>query len=197
MDQPYDNSEDFNEDVKYEENITLTCGDTGGEFRHWIRPDMTVMEKNSSEFFKVLYGSAGWSVDSNGVMHIIFVQEDHFGFYYCTIYDSGTYIYVKKALNYKGPYFGDLWDTYEMNFIIGLSAAGGFLLACLVIFVVHHFFFSSSDPDYEPDNSRVAVELADDYSGLKLPESEKGMSGMENGAYTGGKQTDVEVYTQL
>ena len=81
-------------------------------------------------------------------LYSLFSQEEHFGFYHCITLDNNDTVHVvKKGVNYKGAYFGDLWDVYRMNVIIGCSAAAGFVVGCIVIYAIHLAFFNDEHGD--------------------------------------------------
>lgn len=138
MEEPYE-TDSFNVRCKYGENVSIPCQDhrkpSPEEIQYWILPDLTVMNRTDYNEFQTLDGPAGWYINSNGTsVEVFLVQERHFGFYYCVFYNSSTggVEVVKKGLNYKGPYFGDLWPTYEKAVVIGSTAAG----ICIALFTV-------------------------------------------------------------
>ena len=49
-----------------------------------------------------------------------------------------------------------MWDIYELNVIIGCSAAAGFVVGCLVVYAIHWAFFDDkrkrSDDGKDGDN---------------------------------------------
>ena len=150
MDQPY-NSDDYNERVEFLDNITLRCEENDTvpptetmQIQYWVLPDLRVMRANDYLEYYTLDGYAAWWVSHDTrLMYVTRVQEPQFGFYHCHVQDGNethpTHHVVKKAINYKGPYFTDLWDKYRMNTIIALSAAGGLLLIIICIYVVYVF----------------------------------------------------------
>ena len=138
MQKPYTN-DSFNEQRKYGENVTLTCSAGDSEtVDYWVLPDTTVMEAGDVIDFKTLDGVASWRVSTDGGnMDITLVQERHFGLYYCVLKTSGKHYIIKRALNYRGPYFGDLWPKYKWNVISGCGTAGGVLAAAVLMAMVH------------------------------------------------------------
>ena len=116
------------------------------KIEYWTLPNMEVMKAGESSYFWTLDGVAGWIVSANAsLIHIMLVQPQHFGFYYCTITKDGATKVIKKALNYNGPYWGDLWEEYESNFIIAFSASGGFLVILLGVMLIWHFRYIPLD----------------------------------------------------
>ena len=115
-------------------------------------------------------------------------QEEHFGFYHCVVYSAPDTYVIKKAVNYKGAYFGDLWDVYRLNVIIGCSAGAGFLAACIVIFVVHHFFFDHGDElAYADERSSLNSVVAERYVDHPTKKGKMGEYAYENATYGGGE----------
>lgn len=114
---------------------------------------------------------------------ITLIQEFQFGFYHCIVEDSqGVKHTIKKALNYKGPYFGDLWKKYENNVIISCSAAGGFLILAIILWVfyekkysnlIDEHLYTSKHHTSENKNSDLVVPAAEVVSYNKN-EPEKG-----------------------
>ncbi len=187
--QPYgDNS--FNKKAKFDTNTTLNCDDdrVGSlplEVLYWILPDLTVLEKGKTRTFLVLGGYAGWSVSAQAnAIQLIFIQPQHFGFYYCVLIDGTTnqkYV-VKKAVNYDGPHFGDTWEMYEMNVIIGVSSAGGFLVvAFMVYFVYSHQYRENEmeDNDDDSSNKNTYVGLEDAPPGENQDEQKMALGAMQ------------------
>ena len=162
MDAPYGNN-NFNSHEQYGHNATLECSDDrtseDSEFQYWILPDLTVMNKSSYQHYWTLYGVATWRVSDNGMtLHATNINERQFGFYYCLVKSDGKIQVVKKAINYTGPYFGNLWPKYRMNVIIGLSAAGIFVvLAILFVIIVASCNKKTSETDGSKRNSLDGV----------------------------------------
>lgn len=158
MNWPYDDESDFNVDAKYKEDVLLPCEDDYMKSKnsstftpyYWILPDTTVMMPGNEIVFDTAKdGEAGWLVADNVSMMVTNVQERHFGFYYCVVNETelDELHVVKAALNFEGAYFGDLWDLYRENTIIGCSAAGGFLVACLACYFTYYFVFDKKSED--------------------------------------------------
>lgn len=141
MNAPYGN-EKFNYREHYGNNLTIECTDgrlpTNYTFSYWIRPDLVVMNKSDEDQFWTLDGYASWKVSDDGLtMDVTNLNQRQFGFYYCVVQSAGgDTIVVKKAINYRGPYFGNLWPKYRMNVIIGLTAAAVFFVFIVVCCVV-------------------------------------------------------------
>lgn len=152
MEEPYGDSS-FNTRALFNTNVTLICNETNVPddyaFRYWIAPDLTIMPQNYSDSFRTLDGMAGWEVNDDGMELTAFlIQEAHFGFYYCVKQDfNGDVRVIKKAINYKGPYWGDLWEKYETQTIVGLSASGGFLAFVILIGITWYFRYQGDVTD--------------------------------------------------
>ncbi len=143
--EPY-GDDSFNIRAEFNSNVTLSCNQSlpvGNEPRYWIRPDTKIMYAGESEEFRTLDGMASWRVSDNAYeMIITLVQPEHFGFYYCVTNDntsSNSEYVVKLAVNYEGPYWGDLWKKYETPTIVALSASGGFLVLAILLAITWHF----------------------------------------------------------
>ena len=162
MEEPY-GDDSFNTRAQFNTNVTLVCNDTvvtdDYEFQYWIAPDMTIMKENYSDNFWTLDGWAGWEIRDGGVHLVAYlIQEAHFGFYYCVRERNPDDVYViKKAINYKGPYWGDLWEKYETNTLVGLSASGGFLALCILIAITFHFRYHDDDVT-RPEGATYGIE---------------------------------------
>ena len=108
--------------------------------------------------FSTLDGTSSWEVSSDGrLIHITMIHERQFGFYYCHVKDSGQCHVIKKALNYKGAYFTDLWDKYKDNTMVGLIAAGSLLLIIVVCWVIYEFRYIpySERPSADEDDDKI------------------------------------------
>ena len=143
---PYDN-DNFNSRAEFNTDVTLYCNETGNripdiyDFKYWVRPDLEIMRNGDNETFHTpLDGEAGWEVQDTA-MHIMNVQGEHFGFYLCVVHADGLDYIIKKAVNYRGPHFTNLWDDYEDNVIVACSAAGGLIVIIIVIYVVNMFYY--------------------------------------------------------
>ena len=84
------------------------------------------------------------------------IEESQFGFYHCHVTTPSGPAVIKKALNYKGPYFGNLWDKYEKSVIISCSAAGGFLVLATALCCLYDYKYP--DEDDKDDNPKNAVD---------------------------------------
>ncbi len=156
MDQPYENR-DYNSREVYNGNVTLECQDDivpeSNDVQYWIRPDLAVMEAGDFDSFWTLDGYAGWQVSPDGrELYVTLLQESQFGFYHCVVTVGADVHVIKKAINYRGPYFGDLWPKYRMNTIIGCSAAGGVLVICLFFMLIQAFRY------VEPEEGEAGVQ---------------------------------------
>lgn len=183
MDQPYDNT-DFNARVEYGDNYNLTCEDERLEglpydVLYWVIPDMTIMRGGDYLDFKTLDGQAGWQVSNDAnFINLFIVTEYHFGFYYCLVEQGGEEIMVKRAVNYQGPYFDDLWDDYRLNTIVGCSAALIFLGIVGIFYGTSVWFEKRSG-----NKSTIEPEVQEyDLNGLKQGKLEEG-EGTTNVAY--------------
>jgi hypothetical protein len=101
----------------------------------WMLPDLTV-----------LYTTTGRYNIQNDNMSLIVsnITRDDIGQYHCmlkypTINSSEDWYLARVGLNAQGPYFEDLWDKYELNTIIGISAGFGFLACAIAMMVIYHF----------------------------------------------------------
>lgn len=160
------NGDSINTEAKFEENATLHCNDSSlspgqnFEFQYWIRPDSVIMEKNDHEEFRILDGLAGWQVSTNGMeLTIVHVQEKQFGHYICVYKDSnsGKIIAAKRGLNVNGPYFGDLWEIYKMNTIIGLGSVGVFLILAVIIGLTYKFKYVQHKEEDGAEEINVSI----------------------------------------
>ena len=187
MDEPYGNK-DYNYHVKYAHNITMVCNDSSitdlDVVQYWIRPDLHVMFPGDFEYFYTLDGYAGWSVNATtGDLDVVIVQESQFGFYHCVLLSdnvSSNVHVVKKALNYEEAYFGSLWDSYELNTIIGVSAAAGFALICVCLMLICKYRVNPDDDDDDDD----------DMSDNDKDHPEDGPSSEHSGSQKGDMATD-------
>ena len=119
------------------------------------------MQINDSESFLVLEGWATWEVDELGRMQIRIVQEQHFGFYHCVLTpefngSSSAPRIIKKALNFKGPYFGDLWNFYRDSVIAGLVCFFVFAGVGLAAIIFYEVKYQGADEDDEKDEKENA-----------------------------------------
>ena len=142
---PYNSSEAFEIKAEFGTNVSLYCHNwhypetESGTVNFWIRPDLTIMSPGEKEEADSREGVSAWAVSGDGmVMQLTNIDEVHFGFYYCIrrIEAEGKDVVIKKALNYKGAYYGDLWERYQENVIIGGICVGVIivlvLLACMI-----------------------------------------------------------------
>ncbi|ELT89326.1 hypothetical protein CAPTEDRAFT_225776 [Capitella teleta] len=165
MQQPY-GDDSFNTKAEYLDNATLDCSnDTivqeDYEVQYWILPDLQHMGKGEEDMFLTIDGIAGWKVSDDGkTMDIILVQENQFGFYYCIVSNHNNTFTIKRALNYKGPYFGDLWEKYEDNVIVACSSSVAFAVLSIFFCVVYekkYAVYVPKDPvELEPEQ-KVAI----------------------------------------
>ncbi|CAD5114830.1 unnamed protein product [Dimorphilus gyrociliatus] len=165
---PYKNDNDFNIKSKYNEYKQLVCNDSrvsgiaeSTSFEYWILPDLTILEDGDSVLFPTLDGIAYWNVTNNGfILNIGLVQERHFGFYHCVVKvgNDGKKIIVKKALNYHGAYFGNLWSTYKKNTMIGGIAGGSMALILIVCSIIYTLKFEDKDNEIQPDNDTGSIK---------------------------------------
>ena len=154
MELPY-GDDSFNVKAEFNTNVTLSCNVSSVsaeyEFQYWIAPDMTIMRQNYSTSFRTLDGMAGWQVSEEGwELDAYLIQEAHFGFYYCirsSAADPDDVVAVKLAINYQGPFWGDLWEKYETNTIVGLTASGSFLALVIIVMITWHFRYNSKEPE--------------------------------------------------
>ena len=163
MELPY-GDDSFNVKAEFNTNVTLSCNVSSVSseygFQYWIAPDMTIMKENYSFSFRTLDGMAGWQVSEDGwELHAYLIQEAHFGFYYCirSTSDDDT-IAIKLAINYQGPYWGDLWKKYETNTIVGLTASGSFLALAIIVMITWHFRYDSKEPEVDHRKDDVIEE---------------------------------------
>ncbi len=133
------------------------------------------MRENENSVFETLDGVAGWHVTQTGSQIVAFlVHQEHFGFYYCVRGNetNGNIFVIKKALNFKGPYFGDLWKKYETNVIVALSSSGSFLVLVILTGLTYHFRYRgddvSDDDVKKTEGSRI--EVGDDHVNIGEPE---------------------------
>lgn len=80
-------------------------------------------------------------------IEISLIQETQFGFYYCVVEKGSVQYTIKKALNYKGPYFGSLWDKYEKNVIVSCSATGAFLVLAISLCALYTYKYPDEAED--------------------------------------------------
>jgi hypothetical protein len=113
----------------------------------WMLPNLTVLSASSGKFN---VSEDKWS------LHVNDVTRAEIGQYHCMLrrmlnetYFTGWYL-ARLGLNAQGPYFEDLWDKYETNTIIGISAGFGFLALAIGAMLVWHFRYESP-PDDEDD----------------------------------------------
>ncbi|ELU02408.1 hypothetical protein CAPTEDRAFT_208831 [Capitella teleta] len=106
----------------------------------WMLPDFTILPLN--------YTSERLTVDEYGYnLSITNVEKADFGLYHCMMITEDDLTYMNRlGLNVKGPYFEDIWDKYETNFLIGVCAFGSFLfLALSSMYAYQHRWESTSD----------------------------------------------------
>ena len=102
---------------------------------------MTIMNAGDSVEFKTLDGKSGWQVSNDAYsIQLFIVTENHFGFYYCLVNVNETQLMIKRAVNYKGPYFDDLWDDYRMNTIVACASSLTFLAIIGGIYGINFFY---------------------------------------------------------
>jgi len=93
----------------------------------WMMPGLSVLNASSNKY---LMEDGLWT------LAIVNVTRDDLGVYHCMMTTpSNEWFLIRLGLNAAGPYFAPLWDTYELNTIIGLSAAGIFMLIVLLIYI--------------------------------------------------------------
>lgn len=146
MKQPYTSDDEFNVKAEYTSNYTFEVNMTAHGLvtvEYWVIPNLRIMEDGDRVTFKTLDGISSWEVENDGKnMVITLVQEAHFGFYHVHGNDTdGNWKAVKLALNYQGPFFGDLWEVYRMNTIVGCSSAAAFLLITAVTYLIYEWKF--------------------------------------------------------
>ena len=171
----------FNVKAEFNTNVTLSCtvSSVSAEygFQYWIAPDMTIMKENYNTSFRTLDGTAGWQVSEDGwELHAFLIQEAHFGFYYCIrsrVLNPDDVIAIKLAINYQGPYWGDLWEKYETNTIVGLTASGSFLALVIIVMITWHFRYNTKEAEpevnYKDDGIEENGSVAHPYGGYSNP----------------------------
>jgi hypothetical protein len=113
----------------------------------WMLPNLTVLAASAGKF---IISDDSWS------LQVYNITRDDLGQYHCMLrvkYNETEYsdwYLARLGLNAQGPYFEDLWDKYETNTIIGISAGFGFLALALGAMLVWHFRYISP-PDEEDD----------------------------------------------
>ena len=172
MELPY-GDDSFNVKAEFNTNVTLSCNVSGVsseyEFQYWIAPDMTIMKESYSSSFRTLDGMAGWQVSEDGwELDAFLIQEAHFGFYYCIrsrVSNTDDVIAIKLAINYQGPYWGDLWEKYETNTIVGLTASGSFLALVIIIMITWHFRYDTKEPEVDRKDDVISEKGSVAHSG--------------------------------
>lgn len=96
------------------------------------------------------------------------ITVDDLGQYNCILepasaFSNPNYWYLARlGLNIQGPYFENLWDKYEINTIIGISAGFGFLAMAVATVLVYHYRYQLDQEDTcsaHGSSSKDSVEL--------------------------------------
>ena len=84
-----------------------------------------------------------------------------------------------------------------MNMIIGLSAAGGFLLACIIMFAVNYAFCKSDDDTEDEFDVTPNGDIESVIEGYELPKKSPDLHKRNATAEAGGsKGEDNHVYIE-
>ena len=147
---------------EYEKEIVMMCNRndsyfppkekwSGGKAK-WILPNADVIESPWVEPGRVPLRQ---TADDGSNLTISHLLDEHFGIYMCVVVNSDDqkWYVAKYGVNPDGPYFGNLWERYRLNVIIGCSAAGGFLLICLGALAVYTFRYKEEDEEDEEKRS--------------------------------------------
>lgn len=114
----------------------LYCGNVTEDFTYpndsipeaWMLPNLTVLEDGRGKY---------QLEDNKWTLRIENIQASDLGLYHCMMKTpESEWFLVRLGLNARGPYYANLWDEYELNTIIGLSAAGGFLVIVGVFYLI-------------------------------------------------------------
>jgi len=126
----------------------------------WMLPDLSVLTMPGG---KHDFENEKWTLIVRNV------SQNDLGLYHCMmITPSQDWFLVRLGLNANGPYYENQWEIYELNTIIGLCAAGGFMLIVLAIYLAYRlkpsFFVSchrpnSIQPEVEENNTRNGIEI--------------------------------------
>ena len=120
---------------------------------------------------------------------------------------SGQWNLVKWGLNMQGPYFEDLWQKYQLNVIIGLSASGGFVILVVLVMLIYTFrwqppvsddlttntidaFPTGNEPNY---TSSLEYSQPDYLTTNTFPRNQPGMEKAGETEYTSGKSTAATI----
>jgi hypothetical protein len=107
-------------------SCNMSSSPNGSEPYAWMLPDFTILMEDSFDGRILISGDLY-------ELTVLNVTTDDFGLYHCMMETTDGLTYMNRlGINVKGPYFEDLWEKYETNVIIGVSAFGGFLVLALM-----------------------------------------------------------------
>jgi len=150
----------------------------------WMLPDFTILYNvtgGPGDRFRM--EDNGWSLSISSV------EASDIGLYHCMMKTpADEWFLVKLGLNAKGPYYEDLWEKYKLNTIIGLSAAGGFLLLVGLVYLAQRYL--PPLPGACQDNE---VDVAPHEMGGERNGPERGMNGELNEEVGVGRKKSGEL----
>ncbi len=150
----------------------------------WMLPNLTIVD--------LAFIDSKYEVSMNGWQFSIKnVDVNDFGIYHCMMRrDSGKgdWYLVKWGINIRGPYFEDLLEKYELNIIIGFSAAGGFVAIAAMVWAVWHFRWQ------EPEGELAPYQAGGSYEMSKQGTVNGDSQGYVNAAYTEAPPTPPPDY---
>lgn len=164
--------------VQYDEMVNLTCENAmvnwtttpgWGEIM-WIIPNGEILSLNGGYISK----NERAEIQQQGKMLVVRkIDDPDFGKYYCLARTgAGPYMLVQKGINVDGAYYGDLMAKYQMNLIIGASAAACLLVLIISLCALYNLRYRNSSGDREKfigDNGYDnAIEMNEDDESRKV-----------------------------
>ena len=145
---------------------------------------MMTLRAGESEIFDTIDGNASWISEPppSRILQIKLVKEEHFGIYYCVLSDRSrvTKYVIKRALNYEGPSFGNVWPKYRRAAAIALGTSGGWVALWILGLALYYFGIKKDEPE-----ESVSVNLRQ----LDHPKA------YENGGYEDPSLTKIQTIT--
>ena len=138
---------------------------------------MQVLPAGQTYVYDTLDGNASWIAESppGKNLYITLVKEEHFGIYYCVATDSNDpdskYV-IKRALNYEGPTFGDMWPKYRRAAGIALGTCGGWVAFWIIGVSVYYLKFARDE-----DSKVMSLEETEVTSGIRTDHINQGFVG--------------------
>ena len=119
--------------------------DQDATIESWMLPNLTIIDCG--------YDAGNIRVSDNcSELFVSDIARTDLGLYHCLLRQANNDLFmVKWGLNARGPYFEDLWEKYQTNFVISVSAAGGFTLLVLATCLIYQYRYV--DPEEYTDST--------------------------------------------